>query len=105
MPRRYAGRLRRSTRILRSKILAKQSAQAVAEAAGQREPRVVAQHHLVLAVEQRLQLLDLVDPHDRGAMDADEARRVELRLERAHRLAEQVRLGPHVKRDVVAGRL
>jgi hypothetical protein len=62
-------------------------------------------YHLVFAVEERLELLDAVDVHDRRAMDADEAVGVHAALEPGHRLSQQVRLPGHVQADVVARRL
>ena len=59
----------------------------------------------ILAVEPRLQLADALDVDDVGAVDAEEQVGIELRLDRVHRLAEQVRVGADVELDVVAGRL
>ena len=59
----------------------------------------------VLAVEPGLQFLDALGVDDAGAVDAEEALRIEPRFHLVHRLAEQVRLLLQVQADVVAGGL
>src|SRR6266404_5805322 len=49
-----------------------------------------------------MELLDLVDSHNRRAMDAQELFGIQLRLEAADSLAQQVRLGTVVNPDVIA---
>src|SRR5690242_8140553 len=57
------------------------------EAPARRERDPAAQLEHVLAGRQRLDLFDPIDPHDRGTVDTDEARRIELLFHGAHRLA------------------
>jgi hypothetical protein len=50
-----------------------------------------------------LQFLDALGVDDAGAVDADEAARIEPRLHARHRLAEEVRFLAKVQAHVVAG--
>ena len=76
--------------------------QLVAVAAAQPKLRAVLQHDDVLAVRVRQEFFDARAVDDGGAVDAQEDLRVELRFERVHRFAQQVRLPPRVQPRVAA---
>jgi len=57
---------------------------------------------VILTMKPRLQLFDFVDPHYRRAMDAQELLGIQLGLETADSLAQQVGPGPIMNADVVA---
>src|SRR5205085_4892509 len=71
-------------------------------AAAQSEARAVVQDDDILAVEHGLHLAYAFDVDERGAMDAQETCRVNLRFETADRFAQQISRRPDVQTDVVA---
>src|SRR5207249_4470665 len=85
-----------------SERLAERLLQLAAVAAAQGEARAVLQDDDVLPVEHGLHLAYAFDVDERGAVDAYEARRVNLRFETADRLAQEIRGRPRVQAHVVA---
>src|SRR5688572_16291232 len=75
--------------------------QSLSVPAAGREPRAALEDDDVVALEERLELADLVDAHDGRAVDAHEVAGIELCLERSHRLAQQVLLTAGVQAHVI----
>src|SRR5688500_984500 len=69
--------------------------------AARRETGTALENDHVIALEQRLELADLVDTNDGRAMDADEVRRIQLRFQRSHRFAQQVFLATRMQAHVI----
>src|SRR5688572_9386144 len=72
--------------------------------AAQGEARAVPQNGAVVAMEVRQQLLHSANLDDGGAVDADEAGRIEVALEPCHRVPQHIFPLADVERDVVVRR-
>src|SRR6185312_5000102 len=64
----------------------------------------VFENHVILTMKPGLQLLDLVDAHNTGAVYSQKLFRIELRLEAADRFAQQISFSSVVNPDVIAFR-
>src|SRR5262249_6121033 len=68
----------------------------------ERKLNALAKNNAILAVEPGLQLGDTIDVDDRRSVNAYELLRIELRLQSAYRVSQQIRFFPRVKPHVVS---